>query len=252
MPDLVDLDAVRRTVAPLYRIDEHEALAPLALSTRLSADQRARVFAQASRLLAELRAPGRAGWIDQFLREYSLSSDEGAALLGLAEAYLRVPDAGTADALIRDKLMKGDWRAHVGGADSALVNSATLGLILAQSLAEAEPGTVRSLVARLGEPAVRAAVAGAMQTMGQAFVLGRDIEEALRRADRGANRAFRYSFDMLGEGARTAADAETYFESYADAVGAVGRSAKSSEGIFARDSVSVKLSALHPRYEPFQ
>ena len=259
--DAAPLDLARRAIAPLYRIDEHEALAPLALSARLSAPQRRRVFAQASRLLAELRAPGRAGWVDQFLREYSLSSDEGAALLGLAEAYLRVPDAGTADALIKDKLIKGDWKAHLGGADSALVNSATLGLILAQSLAEAPAGTVRGLVARLGEPAVRAAVAGAMQTMGQAFVLGRDIDEALRRADRGANRAFRYSFDMLGEGARTAPDAEAYLISYAEAIRALGRARGSPDAfapdvfapdVFAGDSVSVKLSALHPRYEPFQ
>ncbi|HLZ84488.1 MAG TPA: bifunctional proline dehydrogenase/L-glutamate gamma-semialdehyde dehydrogenase PutA [Caulobacteraceae bacterium] len=251
VPAAVAPDPARRAIPPLYRIDEHEALAPLALSARLTTDQRARVFAQASRLLAELRAPGRAGWIDQFLREYSLSSDEGAALLGLAEAYLRVPDAGTADALIKDKLIRGDWRAHLGGAESALVNSATLGLILAQSLAEAPAGTVRGLVARLGEPAVRAAVAGAMQTMGQAFVLGRDIDEALRRADRGANRAFRYSFDMLGEGARTGPDAEAYQQSYAEAVRALGR-AGGAPDVFARDSVSVKLSALHPRYEPFQ
>jgi len=245
------LNAARGAIPALYRIDEHEALAPLALSARLSVEQGRRVFAQASRLLAELRAPGRAGWIDQFLREYSLSSDEGAALLGLAEAYLRVPDAGTADALIKDKLIKGDWRAHLGGAESALVNSATLGLILAQSLAEAPAGTVRGLIARMGEPAVRAAVAGAMQTMGQAFVLGRDIDEALRRADRGANRAFRYSFDMLGEGARTVPDAEEYLRSYSEAIRALGRSGGGSD-VFARDSVSVKLSALHPRYEPFQ
>jgi len=252
MPDTLDVKSRRDAIAPLYRLDEHAALVPLAQAARLSPAARGRVFGRASALLAELRAPGRAGWVDQFLREYSLSSDEGAALLGLAEAYLRIPDTGAADALIRDKLMKGDWRAHVGGADSALVNSATLGLILAQSLAEAEPGTVRSLVARLGEPAVRAAVAAAMQTMGQACVLGRDIDEAVRRADRGANRAFRYSFDMLGEGARTAADAEAYFQSYANAVGVVGRSARIGDSVFARDSVSVKLSALHPRYEPFQ
>jgi RHH-type proline utilization regulon transcriptional repressor/proline dehydrogenase/delta 1-pyrroline-5-carboxylate dehydrogenase len=257
MPEPVaPFDAARRAVAPLYRIDEHEALAPLALAARLSPSQRQRVLATASALLADLRAPGRAGWVDRFLREYSLSSDEGAALLGLAEAYLRVPDAGTADALIKDKLIRGDWRAHLGGADSALVNSATLGLILAQSLAEAPAGTVRGLVARLGEPAVRAAVGGAMQTMGQAFVLGRDIAEALRRADRGANRAFRYSFDMLGEGARTAADAQVYFDAYAEAIRAVGRSGGGGGGadgdVFSRDSVSVKLSALHPRYEPLQ
>ena len=248
----MDLQTARDALPHLYRIDEPSALAPLARSASLTAEQRTSVLVQASALLAELRASGRAGWIDQFLREYSLSSDEGAALLGLAEAYLRVPDAGTADALIKDKLVKGDWRAHLGGAESTLVNSATLGLILAQSFAESEPGTVRGLVARLGEPAVRLAVAGAMQTMGQAFVLGRDINEALRRADRGQNRAFRYSFDMLGEGARTAPDAEAYFQAYVDAITAVGRSGRKGEEIFARDSVSVKLSALHPRYEPFQ
>jgi RHH-type proline utilization regulon transcriptional repressor/proline dehydrogenase/delta 1-pyrroline-5-carboxylate dehydrogenase len=236
----------------LYRRPEGDALRSLASAAQLNPEARARVFAQASALLAELRAPGRAGWIDQFLSEYSLSSEEGAALLGLAEAYLRVPDAGTADALIRDKLGKGDWRAHRGGADSLLVNSATLGLILAQSLTEAQAGTLRGVVARLGEPAIRVAVGGAMQRMGEAFVLGRDIEEALRRADRGANRAFRYSFDMLGEGARTAPDAETYFEAYAGAVAEVGRSVLGAGDVSSRDSVSVKLSALHPRYEPFQ
>ena len=256
MPPVSRLTADRRAIAPLYRVDEPATLRKLADAARLSVAERERVLLQASALLAELRAPGRAGWVDQFLREYSLSSEEGAALLGLAEAYLRVPDAGTADALIRDKLGKGDWRAHLGGADSVLVNSATMGLILAQSLTDARAGTVRALVGRLGEPAIRVAVAGAMQRMGEAFVLGRDINEALRRADRGANKAFRYSFDMLGEGARTGPDAETYFQSYLDAVAAVGRAASGQGGggesdVFAADSVSVKLSALNPRYEPF-
>ncbi len=252
MPAPLDLDAARRVLAPLRLAPEQEALKALVAAASLDAGARGRVFAQAQALLADLRAPGRAGWIDQFLREYSLSSDEGAALLGLAEAYLRVPDAVTADALIRDKLTRGDWRAHLGGSESVLVGGATLGLLLAQSLSEAPAGTVRRLVARLGEPAVRAAVAGAMRTMGQAFVLGRDIDEALRRADRGANRAFRYSFDMLGEGARTAPDAEAYFQSYVEAIRAVGAAAAGTGDVFARDSVSVKLSALHPRYEPFQ
>jgi RHH-type proline utilization regulon transcriptional repressor/proline dehydrogenase/delta 1-pyrroline-5-carboxylate dehydrogenase len=247
----LDLDTARRAIAPLYRIDETRALEALTDSARLTRSQRTGVLALASRLLADLRAPGASGWIDRFLQEYSLSSDEGAALLGLAEAYLRVPDAITADALIRDKLGQGDWRAHIGAADSVVVNSATLGLILAQTLAEARGGTLRSLVARMGEPAIRVAVAQAMQRMGEAFVLGRDIGEALRRADRGANRAFRYSFDMLGEGAHTAEDAHTYFESYLKAIKAVGKEAREGD-VFARDSISVKLSALHPRYEALQ
>jgi len=246
------LDAARLAIAPLYRRRETDVLKALAERARLTPAARERVAARASALLAELRAPGRGGWIDRFLQEYSLSSDEGAALLGLAEAYLRVPDAITADALIRDKLGAGDWRGHLGSADSMLVNGATLGLILAQSLTEAPAGTLRALMARLGEPTIRLAVAGAMQRMGEAFVLGRSIEEALRRADRGANKAFRYSFDMLGEGARTSADAEAYFQAYLAALGSVGRAAAGGGDVFTRDSVSVKLSALHPRYEPLQ
>ena len=245
------LQFARAAIAPLHRVSEHEALSDLVPAAKSTRSERVRALARARSLLEALRQPGRAGWVERFLQEYSLTSEEGAALLGLAEAYLRVPDAATADALIRDKLAGGDWRAHLG-ADSVLVNSATLGLILAQALSEAPAGTVRGLVARLGEPAVRTAVAGAMQTMGQAFVLGRDIAEALRRADRGANRAFRYSFDMLGEGARTAADARDYLDSYAAAIRAVGAGAGQGGDIFAMDSVSVKLSALCPRYEPFQ
>jgi RHH-type proline utilization regulon transcriptional repressor/proline dehydrogenase/delta 1-pyrroline-5-carboxylate dehydrogenase len=243
----------RSAVAPLYRPAEPQTLEALAKSARLSLQARSRVMAKARSLLAQLRAPGRAGWIDRFLQEYSLSSEEGAALLGLAEAYLRVPDAGTADALIRDKLAAGDWRGHLGS-DSLIVNGATLGLILAQSLNEAgeSGGALRGVVARLGEPAIRVAVAGAMQRMGEAFVLGRDIQEGLRRADRGANRAYRYSFDMLGEAARTREDAQVYFESYLAAIGAVAKSADGAGEVFGRDNVSVKLSALHPRYEPFQ
>jgi RHH-type proline utilization regulon transcriptional repressor/proline dehydrogenase/delta 1-pyrroline-5-carboxylate dehydrogenase len=250
--EAASLSRARAAIAPLYRIEEHAALAPLAKAARLAAAERARVVGQARRLLAELRAPGRAGWVDQFLAEYSLSSEEGAALLGLAEAYLRVPDAGTADALIRDKLGRGDWRGHLSDAEGVLVKSATLGLILAQSLTEPQGGVLKGLMARMGEPAIRAAVGAAMQRMGEAFVLGRDIAEALRRADRGANRAFRYSFDMLGEGARTAPDAEAYMEAYSSALEALGRATPAGVDIHAADSVSVKLSALHPRYEPFQ
>ena len=249
---LSNLVKARAAIAPLYRADEHAALEPLAARARLTPAERARILMQARALLARLRAPGRSGWVDQFLRQYSLSSEEGAALLGLAEAYLRVPDSATADALIRDKLGRGDWQSHLAEADSVIVKSATLGLILAQSLSQAASGTLRGLVARMGEPAIRLAVASAMQRMGEAFVLGRDIDEALKRADRGTNKRFRYSFDMLGEGARTASDARAYQESYIAAVRAVGASGDGAEDLFACDSVSVKLSALCPRYEPFQ
>ncbi|HEY5106426.1 MAG TPA: bifunctional proline dehydrogenase/L-glutamate gamma-semialdehyde dehydrogenase PutA [Caulobacteraceae bacterium] len=254
LPHNTSLDEARTAVAAHYRVAEGEALEALAVTARPTPAARERVAARARALLAALRAPGQAGWVDQFLQEYSLSSQEGAALLGLAEAYLRIPDAGTSDALIRDKIGAGDWRAHVGSTDSLMVNGATLGLIVAQSLSEAsdKTGTLRGLVGRLGEPAVRAAVAAAMQTMGQAFVLGRDMGEALRRADRGANRAYRYSFDMLGEAARTIEDADAYFASYLAAIGEVAKAAHGPGDVLSRDNVSVKLSALHPRYEPFQ
>ncbi|HEY1416141.1 MAG TPA: proline dehydrogenase family protein, partial [Caulobacteraceae bacterium] len=246
------LAEARAAIAPLYRRPEPDVLRGLAENARLTAEERTQVRAEAGRLLVALRAPGRAGWVDRFLQEYSLSSEEGTALLGLAEAYLRVPDPGTADALIRDKLALGDWKAHLGAANSVLVNSATLGLIIAQSMTEASNGaTLRGLVGRLGEPAIRAAVGNAMQMMGEAFVLGRSIAEALRRADRGANRAFRYSFDMLGEGARTSPDAAAYLESYRRAILAIGADTVAGD-VFSSDSISVKLSALHPRYEPLQ
>jgi hypothetical protein len=137
LPQDLHLAQARAAIAPLYRRAEPDALIDLAPAARLTPAERAAALTGAGALLTALRAPGRGGWIDRFLQEYSLSSEEGAALLGLAEAYLRVPDAGTADALIRDKLGRGDWRAHLGGADSVLVNSATLGLIIAQSLADA-------------------------------------------------------------------------------------------------------------------
>ncbi len=247
------LATARGAITPMYRRAEPQVLRPLASEAALDGVARARVLATAKVLLAQLRTPGRTGWIDRFLQEYSLSSEEGAALLGLAEAYLRVPDSGTADALIRDKLTRGDWRAHLG-ADSVVVNGATMGLILAQTMAEAsaQSGSLRAVVARLGEPAVRLAVAGAMQRMGEAFVLGRSIEEALKRADRGVSRSFRYSFDMLGEAAKTADDATAYLEAYTEAVAALGEARDHSTDIFAVDSISVKLSALHPRYEPLQ
>jgi len=248
------LAEARSAISPLYRLNEARALAPLVETARLSPKERGDVVRGASAILEQLRAPGRAGWVDRFLAEYSLSSEEGTALLGLAEAYLRVPDADAADSLIRDKLGRGDWRGHLGSADSFLVNGATLGLVLGQALSEASErgGALRGAMARLGEPALRAAVAAAMQTMGEAFVLGRDIGEALRHADRRANRPFRYSFDMLGEAARTAKDAQAYVDAYRTAIIAVGEAADERSDVFGRDGVSVKLSALYPRYEPFQ
>src|SRR5690606_9156365 len=166
-----------------------------------------------------------------------------------AEAFLRVPDDETGDALIRDKLGGADWSAHAWKSNSLLVNSATFGLVLARALVgeEAESSAVKKLLARAGEPFIRTAVGGAMRLMGETFVMGRTIEEALERAARDEYAGFTASFDMLGEAARTREDAERYFKAYEDAVEAVARSPRNRN-----HAVSVKLSGLHPRYETAQ
>ena len=250
--DTVTLAEARKALRPLYRRAEPELLKTLTPAARPSSGEVAPIRARAERLIAELRGSKHVGWIDRFLQEYGLNTDEGIALLGLAEAYLRVPDAFTADRLIQDKVGEGDWRAHAGASPSMRVNSATIGLMLTRALvAEPEPGPLKRLVQRMGEPAVRAGVASAMQIMGEQFVLGRDIAEGLSRSRKADGALFRYSFDMLGEGARTAADAAEYQRAYLDAIAAVGAAAQDGD-VFARNTVSVKLSALHPRYEALQ
>jgi len=249
-----ELSAARRRLPGLYRRAEPEVLADLVDRARLGDDARRRVLATAGMLLDELRDPRHGGWIDRFLQQYPLNTDEGVALLALAEAYLRVPDARTADALIRDKLADGDWAAHRGASESFLVNRVSSGLAMARALIDGgeHAAALRRMAARLGEPAIRTGVGIAMKIMGEQFVLGRDIGEALKRARSGDHAAFRYSFDMLGEGARTQADADRYLEAYRAAIRAVGAAARSGRDLPARDSVSVKLSALHSRYEVLQ
>src|ERR1043165_3068710 len=202
-----------------------EALAEqlLAEASR-AADAEARIDARATRLVEAIRArAGGVGGIEDLLREYSLSTREGLALMVLAEALLRVPDAATADRLIEDKLKAGDWAHHEARSTSLLVSASawTLG-VTARVIhpGETPEGIVDTLVKRLGLPAVRTATRQAMRLLGSHFVLGQTIEEALSRA--GSHREFLYSFDMLGEGARTGADAPRYFGAYADALGAIG------------------------------
>jgi RHH-type proline utilization regulon transcriptional repressor/proline dehydrogenase/delta 1-pyrroline-5-carboxylate dehydrogenase len=189
------------------------------------------------------------GGIEDFLHAYSLSTKEGLALMVLAEALLRVPDAATADRLIEDKLASGDWASHDAKSNALLVSASawTLG-ITARIIHPGEtPDTIlETLLKRLGLPAVRAATRQAMRLLGSHFVLGQSIEEALGRA--GMHRELRYSFDMLGEGARTAADADRYFASYRHAIDAIGAAAGKA-ALADRPGISVKLSALHPRFE---
>lgn len=238
------VESARMAIRPMFRAPEPETLAPLVASAQLSTLERASIVGRAKGLLGELRSAQTDGWVNQFLQEYRLGTEEGTALLSLAEAFLRVPDADTADLLIADKLGDANWRAHSGKSASMLVNSATWGLVLGKAMVGDDGrGVLRKLVSRAGEPFVRQAVGAAMRLMGQVFVMGRTIDEAIKRMDAAENKGFTASFDMLGEAARTRADAERYFEAYQQAVAAVG--ANPARG----HSVSVKLSALHPRYE---
>ncbi|WP_375394706.1 bifunctional proline dehydrogenase/L-glutamate gamma-semialdehyde dehydrogenase PutA [uncultured Sphingomonas sp.] len=231
-------------MAKLHRAAEPDVLKPLLARAALTTDSRDRVIGHASGLLADLRAAQSRGWVNQFLQEYRLNSSEGVALLSLAEAFLRVPDPETADLLIADKLGDANWRAHTGESSSKLVNVATWGLVVGRALVgEGEQGPLRRLISRAGEPFVRQAVGAAMKMMGEIFVMGRTIDEAMRRMARPENQGFTASFDMLGEAARTFADADRYLQSYVGAIDAVGSDPAAGH------SVSVKLSALHPRYE---
>ena len=235
--------------APYAPPDEAIAAELLASASRRS-DAEARIDARATRLVKAIRArTGGLGGVEDFLHAYSLSTKEGLALMVLAEALLRVPDAETADRLIEDKLQAGDWARHGSRSAPLLVSASawTLGLtVKVIHPGETPEGIVDALIKRLGLPAVRAATRQAMRLLGSHFVLGQTIEEALGRA--GSHREFLYSFDMLGEGARTSADAEHYLDSYARAIEAIGKTA-GNDSLPRRPGISVKLSALHPRFE---
>ncbi|MDI4663447.1 bifunctional proline dehydrogenase/L-glutamate gamma-semialdehyde dehydrogenase PutA [Xanthobacter autotrophicus] len=244
--------ALREALAAAHRRPEREAIADLLPAARIPGEMRGRIAARAGDLVTRLRAKPRGSVVAALVREYALSSQEGVALMCLAEALLRIPDSATRDALIRDKIGHGDWQAHLGGGRSLFVNAATWGLVLTGRLAAtADDGRLSTaltrLVARCGEPLIRRAVDMAIGLMGAEFVMGRTIEEALHRAGKREAQGFSYSFDMLGEAAMTAADAERYFEAYRGAIAAIGN-ASAGRGIQAGPGISVKLSALHPRY----
>lgn len=238
-----------------YR-DEREVVAELLAAEPLTPDGRAAVLNDAIGLVESARkSQKRQGVVESFLQEFSLGTREGLALMCLAEALLRTPDADTRDRLIAEKIGSADWASHLGQSDSLFVNASTWGLMLTGKLVDVDdearsdlPNFLKRLVGRLGEPVIRQAVATAVKIMGEQFVVGRTIEAALKRSDR---ENWLCSFDMLGEGARTAADAERYEKIYADAIEAVGKTAK-GEGPERGHGVSVKLSALSPRYQAVQ
>jgi len=247
---------LRAAIRALYRADETTCVEQILAEAALSDALRARIKARARDLVAKVRATRkRLGGIDAFLHEYGLSSQEGVVLMCLAEALLRIPDAETANRLIKDKLGSADWKRHLGRSDSLFVNASTWGLMLTGRIIRLDAeltGDIASvfgkLVAQSGEPVIRQALVQAMRILGRQFVMGRTIEEALDRAAPAEKEGYRHSFDMLGEAARTMADADRYFAAYLDAIDAIGARA-SGETLFARPGVSVKLSALHPRFE---
>jgi RHH-type proline utilization regulon transcriptional repressor/proline dehydrogenase/delta 1-pyrroline-5-carboxylate dehydrogenase len=244
-----------RAINGAFLADEAEVVRDLLELARSPEGEAASARALTLELVAAVRGnrAGKSG-LDAFLRQYDLASKEGVVLMCLAEALLRVPDSETADKLIADKIRAGDWARHAGEADSLFVNASTWGLMLTGRIVRPDPEALRDpgsfiarLASRVGEPVVRGALRQAMRIMGHQFVMGRTIEEALERAHESPQ--YRYSFDMLGEAAFTADDAQRYFEAYVAAIEALGKSQAGLSFGPATPSISVKLSALHPRYE---
>jgi RHH-type proline utilization regulon transcriptional repressor/proline dehydrogenase/delta 1-pyrroline-5-carboxylate dehydrogenase len=255
-PPIRAQSTLRRAITAAYRCPETECLPPLVEAATLPTEIRASAAETASKLIEALRSKQTRSGVEGLVQEYSLSSREGVALMCLAEALLRIPDAPTRDALIRDKIADGDWKSHLGGGRSLFVNAATWGLVITGKLTATVndrnlAAALTRLIARCGEPVIRRGVDTAMRMMGERFVTGETIEDALRRSRTLEQRGFRYSYDMLGEAALTAADATRYYKDYENAIHAIGK-ASAGRGIYDGPGISIKLSALHPRYSRSQ
>jgi RHH-type proline utilization regulon transcriptional repressor/proline dehydrogenase/delta 1-pyrroline-5-carboxylate dehydrogenase len=248
---------LRAAIGEAHRRQETEAVAAILAAAELSPDARERVAQTAARLVTAVRQKGfDKGGIDAFIHEYALSSREGVALMCLAEALLRIPDTGTIDRLIRDRLASADWESHLGHSGSVFVNASTWALMLTGRLLGDDDGhdlagALHRFAARSAEPVVRQAVMAAMRILGRQFVMGRTIEEGLARAAASERHGYRHSYDMLGEAARTAADAARYQAAYQRAIDRIGAAA-SGRPVTEAPGISVKLSALHPHYEVAQ
>jgi RHH-type transcriptional regulator, proline utilization regulon repressor / proline dehydrogenase / delta 1-pyrroline-5-carboxylate dehydrogenase len=249
-------DDLRRAIAAARHLPEAEAVQALLDRLDFGHEEADRIDVQARALVRTVREQRAAqGGLDAFLHEYELSTREGVVLMCLAEALLRIPDADTADKLIADKIGSADWKAHAGHSESLFVNASTWALMFTGGIMRLNDlklddagAMLNRLVKRSGEPFIRGALQQAMRILGRQFVMGRTIREALSRAKDNEARGYRHSYDMLGEAARTAKDAERYFESYAKAIAAIGK-ASNGRGPVDGPGISIKLSALHPRYE---
>ncbi|MDR3413607.1 MAG: bifunctional proline dehydrogenase/L-glutamate gamma-semialdehyde dehydrogenase PutA [Formivibrio sp.] len=247
--------ALRAALREAYRADETQIVEALIDKARFTPEQQQRIFERARLLVQTIRNKRlKASGIDTFLNTYDLSSREGSVLMCMAEALLRIPDPETVDLLIRDKVGNTEWANRLGASHSTFVNASTWALMLTGHLVSLDGaeknlgGTLKRLIARVGEPVIRQAIITAMRILGKQFVMGRTITEAIERAAGAEKHGYRYTFDMLGEAARTADDALCYFALYSMAIDAIG-AAGGGRPTLEAPSVSIKLSALHPRYE---
>lgn len=250
------LERLRRNIRAQHLSDEHEAVRRLMNSSGITAEDRTRISERAEELITGIRTDSFPGIMEVFLVEYGLSTEEGIALMCLAEALLRVPDPETIDHLIEDKIVPSQWGQHLGHSSSPLVNASTWALMLTGKVLAEEPGgsvaaITRATVRRLGEPLIRKAVQRAIQELGSHFVLGETIEAAIGRSQDDAAQGYTYSYDMLGEAALTRSDAGDYFQAYRNTIAALSKTVQSDD-VRANPGISVKLSALHPRFEASQ
>ena len=254
--DLITNCPIRQKIRDFYRIDEEQVIDHILPLAEVGVTARSRAWERARQIVVNIRKDqdGQNG-VDALLNEFSLSSEEGVVLMCLAEALLRVPDKETQDNLIRDKLANGDWSSHLGSSDSLFVNASSWGLLVTGKMVnytdknkDQQFGVLKKTIGRLGEPVIRKSVNYAMKIMGKQFVMGQNIDEAIERAAEKEQKGYVYSYDMLGEGARTMEDAERYFNSYMNAIHSIGKAAN-GRGPIKSPGISVKLSAIHPRYE---
>ncbi len=259
-PITSDSNPLRIAIDEAWLADETSCVNALLQQVKLSDDAQQRIDALARKLVIAVREKSQAqGSIDAFMQEYDLSSQEGVVLMCLAEALLRIPDDETADRLIQDKLGTADWGSHLWRSSSMFVNASTWGLMLTGRIVGLDDETLRDgqtflqrLVSKSGEPVIRMAIRQAMRIMGQQFVMGETIDAAIKRSQEAGNGDYRYSFDMLGEAALTRSDAAGYFNAYQNAITRIAAAVDRSVPLYARPGISVKLSALHPRYDIFQ
>ncbi|WP_168012643.1 bifunctional proline dehydrogenase/L-glutamate gamma-semialdehyde dehydrogenase PutA [Halomonas salinarum] len=242
---------LRTRIRAHYAADEAAVLKGLVERIKLSEEERRQVADVGAKYVDRVRKETSPSMMESFLAEYGLSTEEGVGLMCLAEALLRVPDAETIDDLIYDKIEPSDWGAHLGKSSSSMVNASTWALMLTGKVLDNDPKgpvrALRSLVRRMGEPVVRNAVGRSMKILGRQFVLGQTIEEGMKNARELEKQGYTYSYDMLGEAARTDEDAVRYYDAYANAIAGIAKQAKGD--VRGSPGISVKLSALHPRYE---